>query len=206
MTVRAKRSVILPISPTISSFFNLTPTMGGLTAIHRLIFSVSIFPYCENSCERRLSLEFGTRYPRAHDGTLTNTQTRSADDVSFRGVIPHGNKADSWNPVSRCRNSLRLIRTSVLHQHPACVLDSLDLRHRVGDAIVPGGPVGGELKICPHCHASRFSGAPSFPRHQCEGIVAMTSFPLPGSPSGQIHFFHVTGSTHSCGNRGSQVR
>jgi hypothetical protein len=41
-------------------------------AIHRLIFSAWIFPYCENNCERRLPLEFGTRYPRARDGALTN--------------------------------------------------------------------------------------------------------------------------------------
>src|SRR6267142_3436909 len=101
MTVRAKRSVILPINPTISSFFNLTPTMGGLTAIHRLIFSVSIFPYCENSCERRLSLEFGTRYPRAHDGTLTNYKhdRRMTSHFESSSRTKQGGQLESCQPV-----------------------------------------------------------------------------------------------------------
>jgi hypothetical protein len=81
----------------------------------------------------------------------------------------------------------------------------LDLRHRVGEAIVSGGLVGGELKIC-LIAMRNFSARHYFLDIRAKEVVAMTSFPLPGSPPGQIHFFHVTGSTHSCGNRGSQVR
>jgi hypothetical protein len=102
-------------------------------------------------------------------------------------------------------SSLRLIRTSVLHRHPASVLDLLDLRHRVGEAIVSGGLVEGELKIC-LIAMRNFSARHYFLDIRAKEVVAMTSFPLPGSPSGQIYFFHATGSTHSCGNRGSQVR
>jgi hypothetical protein len=72
----------------------------------------------------------------------------------------------------------------------------LDLRHRVGEAIVSGGLVGGELKIC-LIAMRNFSARHYFLDIRAKEVVAMTSFPLPGSPPGQMHFFHVTGSTHS---------